>query len=430
MEYVVAERNLARNTQQSYRDAIRLLVAFAAAKTHKKVDELLIPDIDANPLRAILRHIEEKRKCSISSRNQRLAAIHALASFVAERCPEYLDWSAQLRVVKSKRSAPMPVCYLEKPEIDALLDAPNPVTKLGFRDHALLLFLYNSGARADEAAKVCIEDLSLHCGADGTLSSVCLHGKGGKVRMCPLWDSTTVIPKNLVAGRNGKERVFLNRRSEPLTRFGIHEIVTRYARAALSRMPEMRNKRISPHTIRHTTATHLLRAGVDIDTIRAWLGHVSINTTNIYAETDLETKAKALGLCAAGGCDGSPASTTWTATNCSAPSWLNRFFQAKNCGAETPRSRQNAATLCPLRFCSETSPLHFVHVSRPRFRTSPQCAIQRTITRWGSRSAHGIRPSLNRCLYVAPRRDTRYTLTAGGADGKRATESLEIKVRR
>ena len=301
MEYLVGERNLARNTQQSYRDAVRLLVVFTAAEANKKDDELLIPDIDADLLRAFLRHIEEKRKCSVSSRNQRLAAIHALAGFIAERCPEYLDWCARLRAVKSKRSAPAPVCYLEKPEIDALLDAPSRATKLGSRDRALLLFLYNSGARADEAAKLCIEDLSLHSGADGTLSSVCLHGKGGKVRICPLWTSTTLTLRNLVAGRNAEERVFLNRRSEPLTRFGIHEIVTRYARAAMNRMPEMRKKRIGPHTIRHTTATHLLRAGVDINTIRAWLGHVSINTTNIYAETDLEMKAKALGLCAVEG---------------------------------------------------------------------------------------------------------------------------------
>jgi integrase/recombinase XerD len=301
MEYLIGERNLARNTQRSYRDAVRLLVVFTADKVHKKVDELLIPDIDADLLRAFLRHIEEKRSCSISSRNQRLAAIHALVSFIAELCPEYLDWCAQLRTVKAKRSAPRPVCYLEKPEIDALLEAPSPATKLGCRDRALLLFLYNSGARAEEAAKVCIEDLSLHCGADGTLSSVRLHGKGGKVRICPLWASTTNTLRNLVAGRNVKERVFLNRRSEPLTRFGIHDIVTRYARTAVNCVPEMRKKRIGPHTIRHTTATHLLRAGVDINTIRAWLGHVSINTTNIYAETDLEMKAKALGLCAVKG---------------------------------------------------------------------------------------------------------------------------------
>jgi site-specific recombinase XerD len=308
MEYLIGERNLARNTQRSYRDAVRLLVVFTATKLHKEVDELLIPDIDADLLRVFLRHIEEKRKCSVSSRNQRLAAVHALASFVAERCPEYLDWCAQLRTVNAKRSAPRPVCYLEKPEIEALLEAPSAGTKLGCRDRALLLFLYNSGARAEEAANVCIEDLSLHSGADGTLSSVCLHGKGGKVRTCPLWASTTNTLRNLVAGRNVKERVFLNRRSEPLTRFGIHEIVTRYARAAMSHVPEMRKKRIGPHTIRHTTATHLLRAGVDINTIRAWLGHVSINTTNIYAETDLEMKAKALGLCAV---KGKPSAKHW-----------------------------------------------------------------------------------------------------------------------
>ncbi len=298
MEHLVSERNLARNTQHSYRDAIRLLLTFAAAQTRKKPDELLVPDIDADLLRAFLRHIEEKRKCSISSRNQRLAAIHALAGFIAERCPEYLDWCAQLRTVKAKRSAPGPVCYLEKPEIDALLDAPSPLTKLGSRDRALLLFLYNSGARADEVARLCIDDLSLHTGGVGTLSSVRLNGKGGKVRICPLWTSTTAALRSLVTGRSATERVFLNRRSEPLTRFGIHEIVTRYARAAMDRVPEMAKKRIGPHTIRHTTATHLLRAGVDINTIRAWLGHVSINTTNIYAETDLEMKARALALCA------------------------------------------------------------------------------------------------------------------------------------
>ena len=297
LEYLPNERNLARNTQQSYRDAVRLLVLFTATKTHKTVDELLISDISADMLRAFLRHIEEKRKCSIASRNQRLAAIHALASFIAERCPEHLEWCAQLRAIKSKRSAPVPVSYLEKIEIDALLAAPNPGTRIGSRDRTLLLFLYNSGARADEAAKVCIEDLNLHSGTDSALSSVRLQGKGGKVRICPLWTTTTVELRNLVAGRNDKERVFLNRCADPLTRFGVHDIVTRYARVAMSRVPEMRKKRIGPHTIRHTTATHLLRAGVDINTIRAWLGHVSINTTNIYAETDLDMKAKALGMC-------------------------------------------------------------------------------------------------------------------------------------
>ena len=274
MEYLVSERNLARNTQHSYRDAIRLLLTFAAAQMRKKADELLVPDIDADLLRAFLRHIEEKRRCSVSSRNQRLAAIHALAGFIAERCPEYLDWCAQLRTVKAKRSAPGPVCYLEKPEIDALLDAPSLLTKLGARDRALLLFLYNSGARADEVARLCINDLSLHTDGVGTLSSVRLNGKGGKVRICPLWTSTTVALRSLVAGRSPTERVFLSRRSEPLTRFGIHEIVTRYARAAMNRMPDMRKKRIGPHTIRHYAGLRTIPGEVDFEPIGSSLTNI------------------------------------------------------------------------------------------------------------------------------------------------------------
>jgi integrase/recombinase XerD len=148
MEYLVGERNLPRNTQQSYRDADRLLVTFVAAKTRKKVDELLVLDVDADKLRAFRWHIEEMRKCCLSSRSQHLAPIHALAGFIAERCAEDLGWCPQLGIVKVKRSAPKPVCYLEKAEIDVLLDAPNLVTKLGSRDRALLFRLYNSGRGA------------------------------------------------------------------------------------------------------------------------------------------------------------------------------------------------------------------------------------------------------------------------------------------
>jgi site-specific recombinase XerD len=136
------------------------------------------------------------------------------------------------------------------------------------------------------------------CGAgSGTLSSVRLKGKGNKVRLCPLWASTVVALRELTRGREDHERVFLSRTSKPLTRFGVHDIVTRHARTATASVPEMLKKKIGPHTIRHTTATHLLRAGVDINTIRAWLGHVSLDTTNVYAETDLDMKAKALGMC-------------------------------------------------------------------------------------------------------------------------------------
>jgi integrase/recombinase XerD len=297
LEYLPGDRNLARNTQRSYRDAIRLLVLYAATTLHRNVDDLLITDIPAEIVRKFLRHIEEKRRCCVASRNQRLAAVHGLAAFIAERCPEHMEWCAQIRAVKSKPSAPVPISYLEKHEIDALLAAPDSTTRVGFRDHTLLLFLYNSGARADEAAHVRIEDLHLHAGGNSTPSSVRLQGKGGKVRTCPLWPSTTAELNKLISGRADKEPVFFNRNGKPLTRFGIHDVVTRHAQTVMAQIPEMKQKLVRPHVIRHTTATHLLRAGVDINTIRAWLGHVSINTTNIYAETDLDMKAKALGMC-------------------------------------------------------------------------------------------------------------------------------------
>jgi site-specific recombinase XerD len=123
-------------------------------------------------------------------------------------------------------------------------------------------------------------------------------GKGAKVRRCPLWASTARALKTLIGDRPNTAAVFVNRRGHALTRYGVHDLVARYGRAVTHRLPSLQQKRVSPHTIRHTTATHLLRAGVDINTIRAWLGHVSVDTTNVYAEIDLATKAKALDTCA------------------------------------------------------------------------------------------------------------------------------------
>jgi len=159
-----------------------------------------------------------------------------------------------------------------------------------------LLFLYNTGARADEAAQAKIIDLALaHSPRDHSL--VQIRGKGNKLRRCPLWSQTVAELSPLIARREPADHVFLNRYGNPITRFGIHTMIERYVRRARPSMPSSAGKRVSPHTIRHTTATHLLRAGVDINTIRAWLGHVSLNTTNVYAEVHLEMKAKALATC-------------------------------------------------------------------------------------------------------------------------------------
>jgi len=303
LEHLVAERNLARNTQHSYRDALALLLPFVASKQNRSVDRLTVVDLSADLVRSFLTDLEQARHCSIATRNQRLAAVHALARFVGEHSLEHIDWCGQLRSIPFKKSSRVVIPYLDKSQMDALLAAPDRKTAQGRRDHALLLFLYNSGARAQEAAQLLIRELDL------AGCSVKIHGKGGKERHCPLWQSTVEELAALVANRSPDACVFLNRCGRPITRFGIHTLVGRYARRAQIRMPSLAAKRISPHTIRHTTATHLLRAGVDINTVRAWLGHVSLDTTNIYAEIDLEVKAKALAKCEV--TEASPSNRHW-----------------------------------------------------------------------------------------------------------------------
>ena len=297
MEHLVGERNLARNTQQSYRDTLRLLLPFSASRIRKPIDRLSVEDLSADHVRGFLHHVEEKRACSVATRNQRLAAIHSLAHFIGLRSPEHVHWCGEIRAILFKRTPQPLVTYLEKTEMDALLEAPDVCTMLGRRDHALLLFLYNTGARADEVAHVRIGDLDLGHAPGRDVSSVLIHGKGNKLRRCPLWARTADELSPLVSSRESTENVFLNRSGQPLTRFGIHTLVERYVAQIAKQLPSVAKKRVSPHTIRHTTATHLLRAGVDINTIRAWLGHVSITTTNVYAEVDLEMKTKALANC-------------------------------------------------------------------------------------------------------------------------------------
>lgn len=297
LEHLISVRNLARNTQQSYRDTLRLLLPSMARQAGKPIDQLAVTDLSAERVRQFLLELEQQRKCGITTRNQRLAAIHSLAHFISLHSPEHLEWCASLRAIPSKKAPRVVITYLEKPEMDALLAAPDCAAAQGQRDHALLLFLYNTGARADEAAQLTIADLELANAPERDYSSVLIRGKGNKLRRCPLWPQTVQKLMSLIRSRDPTQRVFLNRRNQPLTRYGIHAIVERYADRVCAQMPSLKSKRVSPHTIRHTTATHLLRAGVDINTIRAWLGHVSLNTTNIYAEVDLEMKAKALAHC-------------------------------------------------------------------------------------------------------------------------------------
>jgi integrase/recombinase XerD len=191
MEHLVHERGLSRNTQQSYRDAFRLFLPFVSSHCGVAVDRLTVENLSSESLRAFLANLESTRASRIVTRNQRLATIHAFARFVGERCPEYVSWCAGIRLVPFKRCDKGSLPYLEKDEMDSLLAAPNRKTEQGQRDYAILLFLYNSGARASEAATVTKEDLSRDSTGTG---SVRLQGKGRKVRVCPLWKNTMETP--------------------------------------------------------------------------------------------------------------------------------------------------------------------------------------------------------------------------------------------
>lgn len=295
LEEVVAERNLTLNTQRSYRDSIRLLLRFLAEHHSTDPTRATVEQVTEVVVRNFLAHLEGEHGNSVSTRNQRLAAIHSLFRFIARRVPELVDHAAQIQAIQARRTAPPMMAYLDKPELDALLAVPDRRRAQGRRDYALLLFLYNTGARASEAAQVTVGALALD-----TAPCVRLLGKGRKTRMCPLWPHTVDVLRDLLGSRqtgSPDAPAFVSVRGGAITRFGVHTLVARTVAKALTTTPSLGAKRVSPHTIRHTTAVHLLRSGVDINTIRAWLGHVSLETTNRYAEADLEMKAKALDAC-------------------------------------------------------------------------------------------------------------------------------------
>ena len=301
VEHVVTDRNLSSHTQKSYRDSIRLLLAFVHNRYGIEPVDLTVEQVTADVVRAFVAHLKEERGNSAATQGLRLVAIHSLFRLISSLVPELVELSSQIIGIPCRRAETPSVPYLQKEEMDALLAAPDRGTAIGRRDHALLLFLYNSGARADEAARITVADLSF-----APTASVRIFGKGRKTRHCPLWAHTEQILRDLLGPRRDGPKsatVFLNVRRERMTRFGIHTMVERNVAKAATKVPSLRQKRVSPHTIRHTTAVHLLRAGVDINTIRAWLGHAQLETTNRYVQVDLEMKARALASCAIEGDD-------------------------------------------------------------------------------------------------------------------------------
>jgi integrase/recombinase XerD len=293
VEHLPGVRGASVHTVRSYRDALALLLRFLATRTARPVVELDLSDLDPDAVIAFLSHLEQERGNGAATRNARLAAVHAFARYVATQYPEWLEACQRLLAVPFKRAPTRAVDYLEAGELRAMLDAADPSTTSGRRDHALLLALFNTGARVQEL----LDLRPVDCQLDRPYQ-VRLLGKGKKERFCPLWPHTAEVLRRLATetglDSTSAERLFRNGRGEPLTRFGVRYLLRKYATLARSAAPTLARKRVHPHTLRHTTAVHLLQAGVDLVSISHWLGHASVETTNRYTTVDLEAKRAAI----------------------------------------------------------------------------------------------------------------------------------------
>lgn len=290
-EWMVDQRNASVHTIRSYRDTWRLFLRFVGRRRERTVAQLILGELTASEVSAFLQYTEQERHDSVGTRNCRLAALRSFFGFVAGREPMAIaQCNAILRIPTKRAPIPAP-CYLDTDEVEAILSQPDRATIEGQRDHALLSFLYNTGARIQEALDVCPHALRLDAPA-----CVRLYGKGRKERLCPLWPETVSLLKSLLKRqpRADGEPIFVNRYGVPLGASGVRFKLIEYVEAAAKIMPSLTSKHVTPHSFRHATAAHLVAAGVDITVIRSWLGHVSLDTTNHYAQANLETKRKAL----------------------------------------------------------------------------------------------------------------------------------------
>jgi site-specific recombinase XerD len=245
------------------------------------ISKLALSDLSADNVRAFLTYLEAERGNNIRSRNHRLAMLHTFFGFVGGQAPELLHEAERVAAIPRKRTQPPATRYLERDEVEELFASLPRDGRLATRDKALLLFLYNTGARAAEVVGLTIGQLVL-----APPPRVNLHGKGGKWRTCPLWPETARVIDAMLRSRRQSAApsspVFLSTGDRPLTRFGLYKLVRRHTIS----VPTSENQRaVSPHVFRHTTAVHLLESGVDVNVIRGWLGHVSLDTTNRYARS-------------------------------------------------------------------------------------------------------------------------------------------------
>lgn len=295
-DHLKLQKGLRPNSITSYADAMRLFLQFSAKAAGKKITQLSLDDLDADAVSCFLNFLETDRSNAVQSRNQRLAALRAFFEYVGHRFPDRLGQAQKVTFIPRKRSQPPETVFLERDEIESTLAVLPAQGRHALRDRTLLVFLYNTGARVQETSDLRVSDVHFDAAP-----RVHLHGKGDKWRVCPLWVETATLIKRLMSetssGADPNRPVFVGAKEDALTRFGIYKIIRRYTKHVAKQRTDGRPRAISPHVWRHSTAVHLLEAGVEVNVIRAWLGHASLETTNRYAEITLRTKQAALEKC-------------------------------------------------------------------------------------------------------------------------------------
>jgi integrase/recombinase XerD len=290
-EHLCHQKRVSPQTIASCRDTFRLLFTFIKETAGIEPSTLRVTDLDAPLVLRFLDYLEHHRGNAVRSRNIRLSALRTFFRFVILREPESIAIATRVLAIPLKREDKKLVSYLTREEMEVLLAAPDRAHWVGRRDHALLLTMYNSGARVSEVTTLRREQISF-----GPTTLLHLHGKGRKDRTVPVWPQTSQVLQGWLRelGDFGTPMVFPNARGKPLSRYGVNYVLQQALDKARVTCPSLGVKTVSPHVIRHSTAMHLLQSGVDITVIALWLGHESIETTHVYLEADLATKERAL----------------------------------------------------------------------------------------------------------------------------------------
>lgn len=290
-EHLPAERNASQHTCEAYAYSFQLLVEFAAGRLKCKPSQLTLDQIDASMIMTFLEHIEAKRGNCARTRNARLAAIKSFFRYLEYRLPAYLDQSRQIHAIPMKKTDQMLIDYLTREELKALLDSPDPHSKSGIRDRAMLHLAYACGLRVAELVSLRLDQFDPR-----TPATIHIVGKGRRERVLPLWRETVTVLKDWLKVRNqlGDSELFLNANGRAMTRSGFEYILAKHVSHAAKQQPLLAEKRVSPHVLRHTCAMHTLQATGDVRKVSLWLGHASMQSTEMYLRADPTEKLEAL----------------------------------------------------------------------------------------------------------------------------------------